>query len=328
MKLSTALLFFLLSISVQASGFDKDNAVANFIALLKNTDSVNVQLSQQIVIKNNSDTYIDTLFRNVLNSNPQIYAVLRINHNGKILNDINRDFAANTIGNVKNKVWFKSPMKDGSVFIGGVFTANSRKCFLKTFPLINKEKKNSTYGVLACLIDLEYCLKDLPQKELSHFTLFYDKAIVFQSDPPPPFSRISIPEFGKLELMYVPSVISDPLTINYHHTTTNSIITDNQTPLTSYLPWALTFLTLAISLCFVIITKPKIKKEELVELEYQKLSEETHKLIYDRAISQLYCEIKRQVETHELNKIQNEVRQKIASDMEPKNEQYHKVMVG
>ena len=167
------------------------------------------------------------------------------------------------------------------------------------------------------------------QKKSFTFYPFYDKAIVYQSDPPLQVSKVSVPDFGKLELIYSnnspESFVGFP-TQNQKTGKDFSVFNQNNFP-TTFLPWTIALLTVGISLLIIYLSKPRIKKEELIALEYQKLPEETHKMIRDRAISQLYCEIKRQIETHEMDKIQQEVREKLALAYESSLVNNKKVLV-
>lgn len=308
-KTITSFSFMILCV-YSTSGFEMGDVSAAFISHLKKTDSISTILSSGNIFTNSSNNATDSLLREILNCNPQLYGILRFSRDGQVLNDVNRDFLSNTSVNVKNRTWFQTPLKSGSPFVGGVLTANSNICFLKTYPLITQ---NITTGVLAILTDLKYCLGELTGNHLSPYTLFYDKAIVYQSDPSLSLTRIPIPEFGKLELIYnnTPLTHSPGLSAKNQRPEPEFLIT-NRGPFSVLLPWSITILTIAISLLVIHLSKPKIKKEELIALEYQKLSDETHKLIRDRAISQLYCEIRRQIETHEMSKIQQDVREKLA----------------
>lgn len=318
--------FSLLVLCVSTSGFDMDNASATFVSQLKKADSISGFISQGALFDNRSDMDIDSLLRDVLYSNPQLYGILRVCQDGKVLNDINRDFNSNTALNVKNRAWFQMPLEKGSSFNGGVFKVNSNVCFLKTYPLTLNA---SAAGVLAVLIDLKYCLGELTEKCLSPFTLFYDKAIVYQSNSALSVSKVSIPDFGKLELIYgnfsPESFVG--LSAQNQDFKKNLSIKDQKNSPTHFLPWTITLLTIGISLLTIHLSKPRIKKEELIALEYQKLPAETHKLIRDRAISQLYCEIKRQIETHEMDKIQQEAREKLVLACESKLVNNKKVLV-
>lgn len=303
--------FSLLVLCVSTSGFDMDNASVTFLSHLKRADSISEFLSQGVLFDNRSDTAIDSLLRDILDCNPQLYGILRVCQNGTVLNDINRDSNSNTALNVKSRAWFQTPLEKRSSYIGGIFSVNSNICFLKAYPIA---LNTSAAGVLAVLIDLKYCLGELTEKCLSPFTLFYDKAIVYQSGPPLQVSKVSFPDFGKLELIY--SNISPEsfigLSAQNQNLEKNYSIMDQKNPTIIFLPWTIALLTIGISLLIIFLSRHRIKKEELIALEYQKLPAETHKLIRDRAISQLYCEIKRQIETHEMDKIQQEVREKLA----------------
>ncbi|NLL12652.1 MAG: hypothetical protein GX267_04540 [Fibrobacter sp.] len=318
--------FSLLVLCVSTSGFDMDNASAVFISHLKKADSISEFLSQGTLFENRSKTAIDSLLRDILYNNPQLYGILRVCQDGKVLNDINRGTNSNATLNVKNRPWFQTSIEKGSSYTGEVFTVNSNVCFLKSYPLT---LNTSAAGVIAVLIDLKYCLGELAEKSLSPFILFYDKAIVYQSDPPLQVSKVSVPDFGKLELIYSnnspESFVGFP-TQNQKTGKDFSVFNQNNFP-TTFLPWTIALLTVGISLLIIYLSKPRIKKEELIALEYQKLPEETHKMIRDRAISQLYCEIKRQIETHEMDKIQQEVREKLALAYESSLVNNKKVLV-
>jgi hypothetical protein len=303
-----------------------DNASATFVSHLKKADSVSEFLSQGTIFDNRSDTAIDSLLRDVLYSNPQLYGILRVCDNGKVLNDIKRDFNSNSVLNVKNKYWFQASLEKGSSYDGGIFTVNSNICFLKTYPITHN---TSAAGVLAVLIDLKYCLGELAEKCLSPFTLFYDKAIVYQSDPPLQVSKVSAPDFEKLELIYsnVPAEHFTGLSAPKKDLQKNFSVWDQNDPPSAFFPWIIILLTIGISLLIIFLSKPRIKKEELIALEYQRLPEETQKMIHDRAISQLYCEIKRQLETHEMDRIQQEVREKLALAYESSLVNNKKVLV-
>lgn len=318
--------FSLLVLCVSTSGFDMDNASAVFVSHLKKADSVSVFLSQSTLFKKLSETAIDSLLRDVLDSNPQLYGILRVCQDGKVLNDINRSSNSNAALNVKNRSWFQAFMEKGSSYKGEVFNVNSNVCFLKAYPLT---KNNSAAGVLVVLVDLKYCLGELAENSLSPFTLFYDRAIVYQSSEPLQVSKVAVPDFGKLELIY--STISPQyfggLSSQNQNTEKNFSIFDQKNSPADFLPWAIALLTVGISLLIIYLSKPRIKKEELIALEYQRLPEETHKQIRDRAISQLYCEIKRQIETHEIDKIQQDVREKLALAYESSLGNNKKVLV-
>lgn len=316
--------FSLLVLCISTSGFDMDNASAVFVSHLKKADSVSVFLSQSTLFKKLPDTAIDSLLRDVLDNNPQLYGILRVSQDGKVLNDINRSYNSNATLNVKNRSWFQAFMEKGSSYEGEVFNVNSNVCFLKAYPLT---KKNSASGFLAVLVDLKYCLGELAEESLSPFTLFYDRAIVYQSSEPLQVSKVTVPDFGKLELIY--STISPQSFegLSSQNSEKNFSIFDQENSPTDFLPWAIALLTVAISLLLIYLSKPRIKKEELIALEYQRIPEETHKQIRDRAISQLYCEIKRQIETHEIDKIQQEVREKLALAYESSLGNSKKVLV-
>lgn len=317
--------FSLLFLCVSTNGFETDNAFVSFISHLNKADSVSEYLSHGTLFDNRSDMDVDSLLRDVLYNNPQLYGILRIRNDGKVLNDINRDLKSNTTLNVKKRTWFHAPAEKRSSYIGGIFNVNSNPCFLKSYPI---NLNTSSPGVLAVLIDLNYCLRELSEKHPSPFILFYDKAIVYQSDPPLQVSKVTIPDFGKLELIYSnnsPESFINPTA--QMHPNKNYSLMELENPLTVFLPWAIALLAIGISLLIIHLSKPRIKKEELIALEYQRLPEETHKLIRERAISQLYCEIKRQIETHEMDRIHQEVREKLASAYEASLVNNKKVLV-
>jgi hypothetical protein len=316
--------FSLLVLCVSINGFEKNNAFVVFISHLKKADSISEFLSQGTLFDNRSKTAVDSLLRDVLYNNPQLYGILRVGHNGKVLNDINRGYISDTTLNVKNRTWFHTPLEKKSPYIGGIFNVNSNICFLKTYPIA---LNTSSSGVLAILIDLKYCLGILTEKHPSPFTLFYDKTIVYQSDPPLQVAKITIPDFGKMELVYS-NISPESVDVSaQNHPKKNFSIMDLENPPTVFLLWTIALLTIGISLLIIYLSKSRIKKEELIALEYQKLPAETHKLIRDRAISQLYCEIRRQIETHEMDKIKQEVREKLASAYESSLINNKKVLV-
>jgi len=318
--------FSLLVLCVSTSGFDMENASADFVSHLKKADSVSISLSKSTLFKNRSETAIDSLLRDVLCSTPQLYGILRVCQDGKVLNDINRSSNSIATFNVKNRSWFQAFMEKGVSYKGDIFNVNSNVCFLKTYPII---KNNSAIEVLAVLFDLKYCLREMAEKSPSPFILFYDKAIVCQSSKPLPVSKVTVPEFGNLELIYsnnLPESLISLSSQNQNHEKSFSIFDIKYSP-TVFLPWTITLLTIGISLLLIYLSKPRINKEDLIAMEYQRLPEETHKQIRNRALSQLYCEIKRQIETHEMDKIQQEVSEKLALAYESSLGNNKKVLV-
>ena len=109
--------------------FDMDNASAAFISHLKKSDSISEFLSQGTLFENRSKTAIDSLLRDILYNNPQLYGILRVCQDGKVLNDINRGTNSNATLNVKNRPWFQTSIEKGSSYTGDVFTVNSNVCF-------------------------------------------------------------------------------------------------------------------------------------------------------------------------------------------------------
>ena len=106
-----------------------DNASAVFISHLKKADSISEFLSQGTLFENRSKTAIDSLLRDILYNNPQLYGILRVCQDGKVLNDINRGTNSNATLNVKNRPWFQTSIEKGSSYTGEVFTVNSNVCF-------------------------------------------------------------------------------------------------------------------------------------------------------------------------------------------------------
>lgn len=311
---TTSFCLLILLIANPADGFDVKDASAQFISELNTADSIYSCFSQDEIFNYGSKSYIDSLFKNALLKNPQLYAAIKVNQYGEVVSDINRDSSVNSNKNVRNKNWFQIPFFKAVDFNAGIVSANSRLCFLKTYPLFENSENSETSGVLAILIDISYCLNKLKEHCSSPFALFYDSSIIYQSNPDKSFLPVKIPQYGRMELVFFEER-GDSILPN--------VVTKEKYPRPAF-TWMLIVILIPAIIVITRFIRPKINREELVALEYKNLPEETHKLIHDRAVSQLYCEIKRQLELHESVKIEQEIRNKLHSEIEKKITENHK----
>lgn len=313
MKITKVLFFILLPLFKDpAFSFEADSASKKIHSLLSISDTLYKRISNNNLFRGKPSS-IDSLFTYAIKTHPEIYALVYVNTNGSMVSDINRDLISNTLGSVRKKDWFVIPSSTDSPYVAGIVSANSKLCLLKTYPISDSTK----IGVLAILVELQECLKDLKTSFPFPFLLLYNNTIIYQSDLQLPYSRIPIPSYKNMEFIYSENSVLQTETMQ-EESLNISVFEKCIRILATTLPWSLTSIAVIFSFFFFFSRKNKVTREELVALEYQKLPEQVHKLIHDRAISQLYCEIKRQLETHEIDNIRNEVREKLVNEMKVK----------
>lgn len=314
MKVKFFIYFIFLPFASMATEFEILDASSIFFSNLKKADSIGIYYSHIPNIRDYSAESTDSVFSDILKKTPQIYGITKINKNGDIEFDINRSSTISSNQNVKNKNWFRIPLLNAKPHIGGIVNANSKACFLKSYPVMDTSLSQNPDGVIAILIDIDYCLKSFCEKYDHPFSLIYNNSILYQNEPELLFSRIRNPEYPSLEFLYANNLqpVADSLIPSPY----------NQKSSTNMLQTV--FLCISAIICIIILSilflnKHRVKKEDFIAMQYNKLSEETKKLVQERAMSQLYCEIKRQIEIHESDKIENEVREKLYKEIIKKN---------
>ena len=289
---------------------------AIFLESFSSIDSIAAAVSGTTCKSNNFQRRVDSIVENVLDKNQLIQGVSMLDNSGAVIKDYNRAKKTIAAQNVASRDWFTIPRTGQIPFFGGIVRANSKNCLLKSYPLALD--KNISKGVLVVLVDAAQFLKQIEFQFKNPFTVTYKSVQLYSSSPENtalPF-HTTIAGYDNLAISYGAENISASFV---------AAPTNQKSP-------AKTLFSLPLPLMYVIITLvlalisfmwgrsylKKFKDRRILELEYEKISKEQQKQIHDRALSQVYCEVKRQIETHEMGKIEDEIRHKIEHDVQEK----------
>jgi hypothetical protein len=291
---------------------DTPTPSALFIESIASIDTLPDELSRHAPKSAASTTSVDSIARVILDRTPVIQGIFLIDGSGAVVSTFNRTRKSVAMGNVALKEWFVAAKTDRIPVFGGVVRADDRYCFLKSYPFALTSGKKSSDGVLVVLVDATRFLDQIRLEFGQPFTVTYKSVPFYRSsaettDMP---AHATMSGYADLAIDYgarVPAV-----TAATRRSFTTALFS---TPL-AFAFLAGTLLLCILSYFFGRQSQKQSNYKKFLEMEYEKISKEQQKEIHDRALSQVYCEIKRQIETHELKKIEDEIRQKIGLDIE------------
>jgi hypothetical protein len=212
--------------------------------------------------------------------------------------------------NVKKTRWFSNALQDRENEHTEIVKMDNKKLFLKSWVSADMKDLRGPC-ILTVLIDLERILTEFRGKSNTPVALLFNKQIIYESDWVNDIgNEVDIPNLGGIKIAFAdigeqiePSIVQDK---SANDRVLFLIIT------------ALSLLIGAGGLVSFLISQKslsKIKNESILKLEEEKLSDTEKEKIHKLAVSHVYCEVKRQVETHEIDAITKKVRGEIEASI-------------
>jgi hypothetical protein len=305
----------LLIINLQS--FSSTDADAPVIGMLNQIDAAVKEIKNRV----NSDMIKDTGIKNwcdsLMNEQPYINTVLTTDNKGTVLFECNRNQEKSSIGiNVSKNGWFTKTISGTETeYFDVVKNGNSR--VLLTSWVFDQKMIPGAVSVAVVLIDLEKVLTSVDNMVPAPAALIYNGKVLYESNWVKDASRvISNPEIKGLEIAVMNT--ADQHLQNATIMPSLSLADENRLLL------GIAIVSLLIGIAGIILfiisqnTASKLRNDSYLKLEEEKLSEQEKEKIHKLAVSHVYCEVKRQVETHELHDIESQVRHEIETSLRNK----------
>jgi hypothetical protein len=270
-------------------------------------------ITNNINEKSNTTTDFKSFSDSILKSQIFIQSILICDKYGKILFDNNREQAQSlTEKNMKKSTWFTRTLQNNDQSHFEIVRVNTKKILLKSW--ITSDKTNlDDLRIVALLIDLEKIITEIDYNTQNPVALLFNGQIIYESNWIQDASeKTVIPTMGGVEI----AIANDQEQGGVSQTQSGnhlSMVSDKN------LFWIIMILSLIIGVAgivWAIFSKTlfsKLKNDAYLRIEEEKLSDEEKDKIHKMAVSHVYCEVKRQVETHELKNIEMQVRSEIAN---------------
>jgi hypothetical protein len=279
-----------------------------------------IEASFELINKNinetsNTNTDFKSFSDTILKKQIFIQSILICDKNGKVLLDNNQDqtqiFSEK---NMKKSAWFTRTLQNNDKSHFEIVKVNTKKILLKSW--IIKDKSNpDDLKIVAVLIDLEKIIGEIDYNTHNPVALLFNGHIIYESNWIQDASeKTAVPTVGGLEIAIAKNQenggVAQTLSGN-----SLSLVSDKN------LFWIILILSLFIGVAgivWAIFSKTlfsKLKNDAYLRIEEEKLSDVEKDKIHKMAVSHVYCEVKRQVETHELKNIEMKVRSEIASSV-------------
>jgi hypothetical protein len=305
----------LLIINIQS--FSSTGADAPIVSMLNQMDVAVKEIKNRV----NSDMIKDTVIKNwcdsLMKEQPYINTVLTTDNKGTVLFECNRHQEKSSVGmNVSKYGWFTKTISGNETEYFEVVKNGNRRVLLNSW-VFDQKMVPGAVSVAAVLIDLEKVLISVNNMVPAPAALIFNGKVLYESNWVKDASRvISNPEIKGLEIA-VMNTNDQPLP-NATIVSSLSLADENRLLL------GIAIVALLIGIAGIILfimsqnNASKLRNDSYLKLEEEKLSEQEKEKIHKLAISHVYCEVKRQVETHELHDIELQVRHEIETSIRNK----------
>lgn len=312
----SSLMVMILILNIQS--FSTSGTDTPVIGLLSQIDDAVKKIKDKI---NNDATSNAPDLKNwcdsLMNERPYIQTILTIDKNGVVLFEDSHHQEKSFAGaNVSQNGWFSRTISgDGSQY-GEVVKNGSKRVLLNSW-VSGQKTAAGEVSVAAVLIDLETVLASVNTMLPVPAALIYNGKILYESNWVQDASRtISSPEIKGLGIA-VMNTDDKPLPTA---TLLSSISLTDENRLLLGISTIALLVGIAGIILFIISqsTASKLRNDSYLKLEEEKLSDQEKEKIHKLAVSHVYCEVKRQVETHELHDIESQVRHEIETSVRSK----------
>jgi Pyruvate/2-oxoacid:ferredoxin oxidoreductase gamma subunit len=276
---------------------------------------------KEIKNKCNSDISKATEFKNwcdsLLKKQPHIHTVLIADNKGKVLFECSRHIEKSSIGtNVSKNDWFSNTVSNKSTEYYEVVKNGDKRVLLNSW-VSGQKMVPDAESVIVVLIDLEMVLTSVNDLLPAPAALLYNGKVLYESNWVMDASRmISTTEMKGLEIAVMNT--NDQILPNATLVPSISLADENSLFLGIAIVALLVGITGIILFTISQNTALKLRKDSYLKLEEEKLSDQEKEKIHKLAVSHVYCEVKRQVETHELHDIESQVRREIETSIRNK----------
>lgn len=208
--------------------------------------------------------------------------------------------------NISKNRWFSNALQGKSSVYEEIVKIENKKVLLKSWVSAGKKDDHGPF-LIAVLIDLEEILTAISRNTTAPLALLYNGQIVYESDWISGTDNvIDLPEFSGVKIAVAKggelNASVEPIHVSANERTLLLIIT---------------VLSVLVGIAGVVSylinqkTVARMKDVAWIKMEEEQLSDKEKEKIHNLAVSHIYCEIKRQVETHELEDITKKVRGEI-----------------
>jgi hypothetical protein len=312
----SSLMLMLLILKIQS--FSTSGTDAPVIGLLNQIDDA-VKLIKDKVNNDATSNAADlkTWCDSLMSKCPYIYTILNVDNNGAILFEDSR-YKEKSLegGNVSKSGWFSNTIGGSASQNVEIVKIGSKRILLNSWVSGQKVAVGGV-AVAAVLIDLETVLASVNTMLPVPAALVYNGKTIYESNWVQDAGKtINSPQIKGLGIA-VMNTNDHPLP---NATLIPSISLTDENRL--FLGIAIVSLLIGISgiILFIVSqsTASKLRNDSYLKLEEEKLSDQEKEKIHNLAVSHVYCEIKRQVETHELHDIESQVRHEIETSVRNK----------
>jgi hypothetical protein len=202
--------------------------------------------------------------------------------------------------------WFSNALQGNTTTYEEIVKIDNKKVLLKSWVSSGLKGEHGPF-LIAVLIDLEEILIAFSKNTTAPSAQLYNGQIVYESDWISSTKNIiDIPELNGIKIAFAQS--------SQQYGSSESI---NDSADEKTLLLIITALSVLVGIAGVVSflisqkTTSKMKDVAWLKMEEEQLSDEEKEKIRKLAVSHVYCEIKRQVETHEMEDITKKVREEI-----------------
>ncbi len=253
----------------------------------------------------------------LLKVQPYIHTVMAVDSKGTVLFECSCNQEKSSVGaNVSKNGWFSNTSSENATEHFEIVKAGDKRVLLNSW-VASQKKVPGAASVVAVLIDLEMVLTAVSTGQSSPAALLYNGKILYESNWVKDASRvISNPGIKGLEIAVMNT--NEQTLPNATLVSSISLADENRLLLGIAIVALLVGITGIILFIISQSTATKLRKDSYLKLEEEKLSEQEKEKIHKLAVSHVYCEVKRQVETHELHNIESQVRREIETSIRKK----------
>lgn len=248
-----------------------------------------------------------SLSDSIVKKHKTLHSIVVSDTEGRVLYEASHTETKSLAGvNISKNRWFLNALQGKSMVYEEIVKIENKKVLLKSWVSSGLKDDHGPF-LIAVLIDLEEILAAISRNTTAPSALLYNGQIVYESDWISGTDNvIDLPEFSGIKIAVAKggelNTSVEPIHVSANERTFLLVIT---------------VLSVLVGMAGVVSylinqkTVARMKDVAWIKMEEEQLSDKEKEKIHNLAVSHIYCEIKRQVETHELEDITKKVRGEI-----------------